>query len=272
MAIDLSRLGGTVRVIGEREPNRSKVGTRGPIGTGFLVSVPSERHDDVRYGYVATAHHVIEDRGTIEIQAPDPANVSVLQEPVEVDGWEQPLPSVDLVVALFGGAVGGKWGGLALDIHCLPPDYIPQLGSTIFYIGILEPLNTPMVRSGTLGTVAYRGLDHQGGYEYEVDLVDCRSYGGFSGSPCFVEFLVPRLEAEPLVKDLFPFLPEDVERGSVDHVTMFCGMFTSHFNERTSDLVSKVGVGVMLPWRLSHEALTTPELREARRVLDARLA
>jgi hypothetical protein len=37
------------------------------------------------------------------------------------------------------------------------------------------------------------GIPHDGDYGYRTHLVDCRSYGGFSGSPCFVELAYPGL-------------------------------------------------------------------------------
>jgi hypothetical protein len=47
-----------VRIIGSVHDDRLVTGERRePVGTGFLVTVPSETIEGLRYGYVLTAHH-----------------------------------------------------------------------------------------------------------------------------------------------------------------------------------------------------------------------
>jgi hypothetical protein len=55
-----------VRVIGDLADPGTIIGQRrGAIGTGFLASVPSATIENLRYPYVITAHHVIEDQNHI---------------------------------------------------------------------------------------------------------------------------------------------------------------------------------------------------------------
>src|SRR5439155_11518614 len=71
--LNLSLLQAGVRIIGSIPDKTRPIGEkRGPIGTGFLMTVPSEKIEGMRYGYVLTAHHVIWDQNRIEVQAADP--------------------------------------------------------------------------------------------------------------------------------------------------------------------------------------------------------
>jgi hypothetical protein len=48
------------------------------LGTGFLVTVPSETLAGVRWGYIVTAHHVVDKQIEIDVQAPDPDTAGAL--------------------------------------------------------------------------------------------------------------------------------------------------------------------------------------------------
>lgn len=261
-------MGAAVRLIGDKELSKGKKSLlgyeRGTIGTGFLFGFPSEFDPKLGYGYVATAHHVVKWQERVEVQAPYPLDVGKLQPSIRVVDWHQPIPDYDLAIATFDGRVDNRWAGLSVQQSFLPEQVDPLLASPIHYIGMFEPLDTPMVRTGSLGSLYHEGMKHQGPYDYSAHLVDCRSYGGFSGSPCFVEFDVPRLE-----KETPPFAAlqgDDVPRGSMDYASLFCGMFTEYVEDGLVDAASKYGVGVMLPSRLIWEALTTPEMTEVRRM------
>ena len=81
-------------------------------------------------------------------------------------------------------------------------------------------------------------------YGYTCHLADCRSYGGFSGSPCFLEIPFASLTE----KCLPPWLP--AASGPVGRITythVLCGMFTEHLDsEDPMNAVSRLGVGIML--------------------------
>jgi hypothetical protein len=115
----------------------------------------------------------------------------------------------------------------------------------------------------------------QGGYSYRADLVDCRSYKGFSGSPCFATIEYAILD-EPL-----PAQPGQVQRadgtipqlGQVAHLASFCGIFTAHYSDEAlaEGIVSRYGVGVMLPCDYVRDALMTDEAVNERRLADEEL-
>jgi hypothetical protein len=98
----------------------------------------------------------------------------------------------------------------------------------------------PMVRSGTLGAVNQSGIrvDLGGaGEEYiyvpeTAHLVDCRSYQGFSGSPCFLQFEHTGVS-------------EAWTGPRLMSTTALLGMMIAHFQGGTR--VEHAGVGVVLP-------------------------
>jgi hypothetical protein len=96
------------------------------------------------------------------------------------------------------------------------------LAAQFHYVGYLEPLKLTMARSGTLGRV--NELLPDGEYTYLTHIGDVRSYDGFSGSPCFVEYSVPALTPKA------PPLPMGDEEpvGRMRYLHLLCGMFTGH--------------------------------------------
>jgi hypothetical protein len=123
-----------------------------------------------------------------------------------------------------------------------------------------------MARSGTIGAIDQVGVDHEGGYEYTVHLVDCRSYGGFSGSPCFLEMPFASLTPEPDA----PFTQiETGPVGTMYYTSKLCGMVTAHLSDKYPvGVESRYGVGIMLRSNEIWEALMTDEMREERRWWD----
>jgi Trypsin-like peptidase domain len=257
-ALNPSILDAPVRIIGDIADRTAPLGQRrGVVGTGFLCAVPSRNIPGLRYGYVVTAHHVIESQNRSEVQAPQPRSWGqALQEPVVTEEWIQPLDGADLALARFGGEHANWYGGLATERLFLPPNVTPPLGGIVHYVGILEPEDRVMARSGTLGALDQEGLAHPGGYVYKAHLMDCRSYGGFSGSPCFAQFDAPVFEV--IDESQLPHIdraPGDAApRGSMDHYTWLCGMLTWHLADRRPEHPASVyGVVAMLPhteiWR-----------------------
>jgi hypothetical protein len=257
-----------VRIIGSVPAPKLVIGEkRAAVGTGFFMTVPSETLDEVRYGYVLTAHHVLWDQNRIEIQASNPVTNGELHPPVDVNDWRQPLPNVDLAVAPFNPDPKSErtYQSLELERHVLPRSKHPALGSTVYYVGILIPLDRPMARAGTIGAVDQEGLEHDEGYEYPAHLVDCRSYGGFSGSACFIELDFPSLT--PIPNPFTEIDPGPV--GNMYYTTQLCGMFTQHLADTETSVASKYGVGTMLRSNEIWVALMSDEMREERRAWDA---
>jgi hypothetical protein len=277
MPLDLNMMNASVRIVGD-VPDKSLIGYhRGPVGTGFMVAVASEADPAIRYGYVVTAHHVLDGQSQIEVQVLDPLVVGreQLLPPVPISDWRQPLPRVDLAIAPFSSEVTREDGvpvtaALRVEKHFLPPKYSPMLGGHVYYIGVFDPENRVMARSGTLGALFQEDVGHDGDYVYLSHFVDCRSYMGFSGSPCYVQYSFAKLTPmEEFPLPMLPLMEEQFPLGGVLDLVLLCGMFTEHVDERVpGEAVSKYGVGVMLPSQYIWAALETPALRDERREWD----
>src|SRR5712692_7855541 len=166
MSLSLDMIHAAVRIVGAIPDSGVMTGERrGAIGSGFLVMVKSETLEDVRYPYVLTAHHLLWEQNRIEVQAPDPTTVhGALHPPIEIDDWRQPLANVDLAIAPFPELVTSDlmYQALEFERQTLRLDQYPMLGSTIFYIGILTPVDRSMARVGTIGGLNVEGLKHAG--------------------------------------------------------------------------------------------------------------
>lgn len=273
MSLHPNMIYSSFRVIGHVADRRRLTGQRrAPIGSGFFIFVRSEADPTVLYGYAVTAEHVIENQNRIEIQAPNPFGNGELYEPIEVTDWRQPIEGLDLALAPFDGVSGDDdrdFSAIDFDRQVLDQEMWPGLGSTVFYIGLLAPLDRAMVRAGTIGALNQEGIRHDGGYEYVAHLVDCRSYGGFSGSPCFLETSYPDLrQVRPAIRAA---AETGIPLGQMQYFAVLCGMFTQHL-ETDGDVVSRYGVGVMIRSQEIREALMSDELRKERREQDKHLS
>jgi hypothetical protein len=236
------------------------------LGTGFLVRVLSDAGLG-SYSYLITPHHVIRNHVGIEVEVPNPFTNGALYAPVPVGDWRQPLEGVDLAVAPY--LDGEQRNHHAVCSEAIWPGH-PDLGARIYYIGMFEPLNRPIARSGTTAALEQEGIRHSSGaYDFPAHLVDCRSYRGFSGSPCSMEIAFARLNG----KDVPEWIPqEDRPVAGMNYYTLLCGMFTSHYTDEDSPqaegVISRYGVGVMLPSRFILEALMTDDACNERRQWD----
>jgi hypothetical protein len=238
-----------------------------PLGTGFVVTVRSESRD-AAYGYLITADHVVRNQFEIEVETGDPENVGQLNPPRPIDSFRTPLPGVDLAIARFHPGAAEHFA-LQLEHHVMPTQSIqgPRLGGLVYYVGVFQPLNRLIARSGTIAALN-QTIPHSGGYTYLAHLADCRSYGGFSGSPCFAE-----VTAATNVHRDAPYptgLPPEIELMSLAHFQLLCGMFTGHFSDKLSadGVTSRYGVGTLLRSDEIRTALMTNEAVEERRSWD----
>lgn len=241
------------------------------LGTGSIVNVASETIPGLRWPYLVTAHHVIRNQVEIELEVADPLTHGALFPPIPSEHWRQPLPGVDLAVAPFPQTLVPRFQGVHLEDHFVPENTVVPLGGQIYYVGVFAPLDVPMCRAGNLGALDVQINKDE--YAYRADLVDCRSYGGFSGSPCFSTMAYAVLD-EPVEA-----LPEQVARddgsvpklGRLAHLAAFCGIFTAHYSDEiaAAGIVSRYGVGVMLPCDYVRDALMTEDAKNERRLSDA---
>lgn len=234
-------------------------------GTGFVVTVPSARHADKRWGYAVTAHHVVRAQSDTSVVAFDPTRPGELHDPVAVESWRQPLPEVDLAIAPFS-AEGRPLSALKLEEHVVPTMSIdgPNLGARIYYVGVFVHLDRMLARSGTIGALDVPNVGHGAGrYRHPAHLVDCRSYNGFSGSPCFFEiaYATDRSQEPPFPT---PAADESVGLKAMAYFQLLFGMLVSHFSDDVSaqGVTSRYGVGVIVRSEEIHRALRTREAAE----------
>lgn len=245
------------------------------LGTGTIISVPSESVAGVRWPYVVTADHVVRGYdGMIELEVPDARNNGRTFEPIPSDPFVQPLEGVDLAIAPFPDHLVPRYQETRIE-HFVPEGHVSPLGGTIFYLGIFAGPDTPMARSGTLGTIDVPIEKEERGrsYAYRADLVDCRSYNGFSGSPCFsaLEYAALNMPFE-VPDDLAGALPHgsrpDLVQVAV--IARYCGIFVAHYDDPPPgrDVESKYGVGIMLPCDYVRMALMNDDAKQDRREAD----
>ena len=237
------------------------------VGTGSIVSVPSETVEGWRWCYAVTAHHVVSNNVEIAVEVPD-AFTGTLHRPLKLTDWRQPFRGVDLAIAPFRFALSQPFRGCHLEDQALPSNELPALAAPIFYIGIFEPLDMPVVRGGHLSSMPT--LITKPNYEYHAHLVDCRSYEGFSGSPCYVELRHPVVNRRVKPPGPVPEEAHGAEYSPIASFAMLAGIFTAHFDKEEDDgKISRYGVGLMLPVRYIREALMTDEARQERATWDA---
>jgi hypothetical protein len=181
----------------------------------------------------------------------------------------QPLPEVDLAVAPLPSELFPRYQSASFS-EFIPEASVVPLGGEIIYLGVFAPLGIPMAPAGILGTQEVP--IKQPGYEYKGDLVDCRSYGGFSGSPCF-SLMNFATDDPPRIGDKERPRRSDgsvIGLNPISTLSLFCGIFTAHFSDRepADGVVSRYGVGVMLPSEYVREALMTDDARNERRKWD----
>jgi hypothetical protein len=239
------------------------------IGTGFVVTVVSETVPENRWGYVVTANHVVDkykgmDRNVV---AYDPTREGAPHTPIPVENWRQPLPNVDLAIAPFSIA-GVPMYALKLEDHVVPTDLIPgpNLGAHVYYVGVFTLVDRVMARSGTLGAINVEGVP---GHGAPVHLLDCRSYDGFSGSPCFFEIAYGTDRQQDIP---YPGPDPQLPFTAMAYFQLLCGVFVSHFSDEQSagGLHSRYGVGIIVRSEEIIAALTTPDAIAERSVWDGR--
>jgi hypothetical protein len=245
------------------------------LGTGSIISVPSETIPGLRWPYIVTADHVIHNEDGIELEVPNPRRNGELSQPIPSAPFVPASDAVDLAIAPFPADQVERYQETRLE-HFIPEGHVAPLGGEIFYLGMFAPADVPMARAGTLGNIDIPRESETKGkrYSYQGDFVDCRSYAGFSGSPCFALMYFAALNMPGNVPD--DFLPERADGSrpelvQVAVVANFCGIFVAHFDDPPlgRDVESKYGVGVMLPCDYVRDALMTDDAIAERQKADA---
>jgi len=102
-----------------------------------------------------------------------------------------------------------------------------------------------------------------------ADIVDCRSYRGFSGSAVFgtLAYAELRPTPNPPAAALAQGHDEPPPLGRISHAASFAGVFTAHLSDEDDDRdipASRYGMGIMVPCDYVREALMTETLKDQR--------
>ena len=138
-----------------------------------------------------------------------------------------------------------------------------------------------MLRTGTIGDpeapVRQRNPVTKHLYQFQGHYVDCRSYEGFSGSPCFLiwEYALTDMVATPSEVTGVPeaqWKYQDRRPVNMAYYALLAGIFTGHYDEpiegEKESPVSRLGVGIVLPINFIREALMTEAAKQERAELD----
>jgi hypothetical protein len=166
---------------------------------------------------------------------------------------------------------------VAIGQQFVIPDWRPDLGDRVYFLGLLSlpaargltERNVPMVRSGTIGAMYQADMPHRWPDKtirrFEAHLIDCRSYKGFSGSPCFYQR-----------DNKFTGVHEGVvETGPV---TNLLGLVSGHLDtegseetgneDATSGVLVNTGVGLIAPAERIREVLLMVEFADERKRIE----
>jgi hypothetical protein len=165
--------------------------------------------------------------------------------------------------------------GTATDL-----EWAPGPGADVYFAGLLGQVpsmgeeNIPMVRTGSVGALYQKGIPMRlpGNTVIKVrgHLIDCQSFGGFSGSPCFVRYLSGTGETESMG------LKYAIQS------TLLLGMIGGHFDLKASvtlpdqenelDIPVAAGVAVIYPAETIREVLDLESFVAERSELEAEVS
>jgi hypothetical protein len=167
-------------------------------GTGFLVGFRSEVNPDQGWVYIVTAAHVVRPliAALVRMSKPDG---SVADHAIQEWFFH---PTEDIAVARLSPPYSDYefYAGEGKDlVGMAEPQNPPQPGADVYIAGLLRVVpamgaqNIPMVRTGSIGALYQDNipmrLPDETFLKVHRHLIDCQSFGGFSGSPCFVRYL-----------------------------------------------------------------------------------
>ena len=248
-------------------------------GTGFFISVPSEKHSGKVYVYIVTAKHCIEKAkqyGNLYLRL---NKLDGNAEMVELKGeWLYseneasdvaiiPIPS--LLHRFQYGSIGR---GMFVTNEVIKKEGI-GIGDDLVITGLFtrrfgSQRNIPIVRTGIISAMPSEPLeDVDTGLEYHAYLAEVRSIGGLSGSPAFV-FLGPARTYQKKIK--------------IGQTVYLIGLVRGHWDVQhrgqpldfTMDELQAVnmGIAIITPIQDALDIINSKELTQIRRQSDVEIS
>lgn len=183
-------------------------GTSRPMGTCFLIHVQSQEFGDLTHGYVVTANHNLNQKKKYEIWMTN--SEGTLTKEIDVEHWVTD-DIWDVAVASWPEEGPYRWlAGRIPNILYSSLGLRPTYGEVVLYTGLLGPIESmsqgghPMVRAANIGFLGAEDVQYGGGKDSLTTriaplahIIDCRSWVGFSGSPCWLVSPAPIDPREP---------------------------------------------------------------------------
>lgn len=175
-------------------------------GTGFLIDVPAPAHGDgLSYVVCVTNRHVVEAGFTVARLNSIARGIVVAE--FDERHWTFHAGGADLAVAIMPAAEM-RASHKVLTYESLVTQHTAEelhigVGDEIFLVGRFinhdgGQTNTPTARFGNIAQMPGRPVAGDHGVPQESYLIECRSIGGFSGSPVFLH--IPPFAWRPSVE------------------------------------------------------------------------
>lgn len=245
-------------------------------GTAFMVSVPGERAG--WFTYLVTAKHSLEHIANrpYVIRANTKDGRSIVFDAKDTQWTVHPDPTVDAAIMRFvvPDELSLDWSSIPLSNFLtdrLIHDHRIGAGDEVVMTGLFTEVegtakNLPIVRMGNVALIPDEPIPFNNEL-IEAYLIEARSIGGLSGSPCFVSStkLIPWPNKDP--KDKTPnycWVPGE---------SFFFGIVRGHWQVlpmRSLNEVEKVnmGISVVVPAKKIREIFYLPEEVEMRRKIE----
>jgi len=163
-------------------------------GSGFLIGVDSEVHENATVLYAVTNAHVI--RGNCPIIRLNTKLGAKDVIPLNAEDWVLHEDGDDLAVCPLVMAPGVyKYRYIPSNLF-VTPELVEQHrigpGDDVFMVGRFishegQQRNTPLARFGNISMMPWEPIPTEWGIAQDSFLVEVRSLSGFSGSPVFVD-------------------------------------------------------------------------------------
>lgn len=254
-----------------------------PIGTFFTFQTNTPEGN--RMVWMGTVRHVIDGATEPHALYVDP-NGNTVEWPVH-DGWIYPKqPKRDLAIRVFDPEAADVNEHIPFLLQAMPIEmsfeYIgvdPYLGIDVFFLGLLASNSVPalykkgiaVARTGSVAALNVDGVHWRSDSriwraDHPCHLIDTRSFGGFSGSPCFLQFSYPGpRHKEAKLPEIWHQMAElrGMDLGSVGdmhRITIWWGVFAAHIGES--------GIGVVIPTSVLAELLEGDEAIAVKKATD----
>ncbi len=163
-------------------------------GTGFLVFLPSEKHDGYGFPYVITNSHVIREGGSPVVRLNTKDGDRAIHAYSEGD-WIHHPDGDDLAAAPIALTDLHRYQMLPLKELAITPEFIDEHGvgpgDETYMVGRFvnhegRQQNTPTVRFGAIAQMNVEPIPSERGFMQESFLIEGRSIPGYSGAPVFL--------------------------------------------------------------------------------------